>query len=450
MDFTRDGVEQALTFLQTKLGVAVDPALQRDYEYGRAVQSLSYDKLQPSNGLPILTRYLIAAAAFLHQPCPFYDIFRACRATIYIQLLAGAVRHLSDQKIAQLDERLERLKDANDYDVFDSGMFELLTAWRYSRDLLSSSVAFVPETAEKKTPDFSYNVYGVEYFCECKKVNRSDLHTVRMRNAARDVLNPVITSLRNDRISASAEIIFHEDPAGISSAKIEGGIHDALMNQTSIVERGFTTSAIRLRAFESDSYVLYPSPQFYWDRYGYRHRSDWFGLVQQLGGELVQPNGEPLNESIPFSTWLADVWWDVGIKWKISNEDIVARYRRFAFNNVFSALAQIETQPINSTAHIWVESEYYLQGRSDTLRNLFHRIQDNARDLFGWLIVNETLLDVSPKGLFDMIEHCHIIEGPTAATPKAPVTAILTRHSIDPVIIGGEFGVGTPLPDIDE
>src|SRR4051794_5176948 len=114
---------------------------------------------------------------------------------------------------------LQRLKETTDYDVFDSGMFELLAAWRYSHDLSDSSVAFIPETAEKKTPDFSYHVYGVECFCECKKVNRSDLHTVRMRNAARDVLNPVVTSLRQDRISASADIVFHDDPAQISSAK---------------------------------------------------------------------------------------------------------------------------------------------------------------------------------------------------------------------------------------
>ena len=450
MGFTRNDVEEALILLQTQLEVKADPVLQQDYECGRAAQSLSYDKLQPSDGHSILMRYMIAATAFLHQPCPFYDIFRACRATMYVQLLAAAIDHLSKCDVPGLSERLPRLKDATDYDVFDSGMFELLTAWRYSRDLPDNSVAFIPETAEKKSPDFTYNVRGVECFCECKKVNRSDSHTVRMRNAARDVLNPVITALRGDKVSVSAEIVFRDDPAGIAPAMIERATRDALHNQTSILEREFTVSAVRLPTFESDSYVLYPSPQFYWERYAYRHRSDWFGIVQQLGGELVQPNGEPLNDSIPFSTWLADVWWDAGFKWKISNDNIVAKYRRFAFNNVFNALSQIETQPINSTAHMWVESDYYLQGRSDTLRNLFERIHRNARDLFGWLVVNETVLDVSPKGFFDMIEHCHVIQGPTALTAKAPVTAILTRHSTDPVITGGEFGVGTSLPDIDE
>ena len=315
-------------------------------------------------------RYMIAATAFLHQPCPFvYDIFRACRATMYVQLLAAAIDHLSKCDMPGLSERLQRLKDATDYDMFDSGMFELLTAWRYSHDLPDSSVAFIPETAESKSPDFTYNVRGIECFCECQ-VNRSDSHTVRMRNAARDVLNPVITALRRDKASVSAEIVFHDDPVGIPPAKIERAIRHALHNQTSILGREFTVSAVRLPTFESDSYVLYPSPQFHWERYAYRHRSDWFGIVQQLGGELVQPNGEPLNDSIPFSTWLADVRWDAGIKWKISNDNIVAKYRRFAFDNVFKALSQIETQPINSTAHVWVESEYTYKDARILLRNL--------------------------------------------------------------------------------
>jgi hypothetical protein len=271
-----------------------------------------------------------------------------------------------------------------------------------------------------------------------------------MRNAARDCLNPVITALRDERLSVNAEIVFHEDPGDVSTTKVHGAVRDALSNATAILEKSFTINARYLPSYQSDSYALYPSPAFYWERYSYRHRSDWFGIVHQLAGQFVQPNGDALNDAVPMSTWVSEVWWDAAIKWKVSKPEIVAKYQRFAFDNIFDALSQIETNPINSTAHIWVESDYYLQGRSRPLRDLFERIQRNARDLFGWLMINETLLDISPKGFFDIIEHAHIIEGPTAVSAKPPVTVILTRHSGDPVHTGGEFGVGTSLPDIDE
>jgi hypothetical protein len=148
--------------------------------------------------------------------------------------------------------------------------------------------------------------------------------------------------------------------------------------------------------------------------------------------------------------WLSEVWWDAAIKWRISDDNIIAKYRRFAFDGVFDALAQIEPQPVNSAVHIWVESDYYLDGRENTLRDLFQRIQRHARDFFGWLVINETLIDVSPKGFFDIIEHAHIIEGPLAISLKPLVTLILTRHSKEPIHTTGEFGTGTLLPDIDE
>ena len=65
---------------------------------------------------------------------------------------------------------------------------------------------------------------------------------------------------------------------------------------------------------------------------------------------------------------------------------------------------------------------------------------------FGWIIINETLLDVSPKGAFDLIEHGHYIRGPNAVGPAAEVTMVFTPD----VVSWGPFGRGTELPDIDE
>src|SRR5882724_12899740 len=112
MGFGKQDVENAVQTLESLMNVTVSSDVQDRYESGREMYSLSYDKLQESTGLPILTRYMIAARSYVHQPCAYYDIFRACRATIYVQLLAAAVEYLIRTGVEGLSERLERLKRA--------------------------------------------------------------------------------------------------------------------------------------------------------------------------------------------------------------------------------------------------------------------------------------------------------------------------------------------------
>ena len=251
MGFTAKDVEKALGTVESLLSATIDPEVQARYESGREMYALSYDKLQQSTGLPVLSRYVIAARSYLHQPCAYYDIFRACRATIYIQLLAAALEHLSEANVKGLAAKLDRLRRATDYDVFDSVLFGLATAWRYSVEVPKSEVAFLAESADLKTPDFSYNLLGILCYCECKKLNRSDVHSVRIRNAARDCLTPVITALRAEQVSATAELVFHEDPHDISSAKVSDALRDALSNDTSILEKEFTITAQPLAPSEA-------------------------------------------------------------------------------------------------------------------------------------------------------------------------------------------------------
>src|SRR5437868_5648893 len=123
MGFRTKEVKDAVDAVEDLLGFAIPSNTQEQYETGREICALSYDKLQQSTGLPILTRYIVAARSYLHQPSPYYDIFRACRATIYIQLLVAAVESLSKQQVNGLPDRLERLKTATDYDAFDSVLF---------------------------------------------------------------------------------------------------------------------------------------------------------------------------------------------------------------------------------------------------------------------------------------------------------------------------------------
>jgi hypothetical protein len=48
------------------------------------------------------------------------------------------------------------------------------------------------------------------------------------------------------------------------------------------------------------------------------------------------------------------------VKWKVSSEEVVARYRRFAFDGVFKGIEQLKGAGPDSTVHLWLESEYHL------------------------------------------------------------------------------------------
>jgi hypothetical protein len=97
---------------------------------------------------------------------------------------------------------------------------------------------------------------------------------------------------------------------------------------------------------------------------------------------------------------------------------------------------------------VWLESDYYTGRRQTVFMDLFNRIVRNQRHHFGWLVVNETLFDVSPAGIFDFIEHAHPIQGPTSIGRTPLVTSVF--GPVDSVEGLGEFGVGVELPDVDQ
>jgi len=96
---------------------------------------------------------------------------------------------------------------------------------------------------------------------------------------------------------------------------------------------------------------------------------------------------------------------------------VIAKYRRFAFDGIFKGIEQIATGGrIRRFISGWrVNTSGAAQ---NTFDDLLARISRNAKLSFGWLIINETLFDVSPKGFFDMIEHAHFIRGKTGTGQK--------------------------------
>lgn len=449
MSFGPDEVRQAIVGVRAKLGRSENVALQEAFDAGLYPNILTYGKLGvelPS--LPIIDRYLAGATSFLHQPSNYYDIFRACRCVYVVQLLDAALETLLSRKTRGTEERLQRLVREMEHDGFDAVLFELVTAARYVKHPDVTGLEFVSESPGKKTPDFLVQAQWGNSCIECKKVDRNQNFTIEIRHTARDLLNGVVERFRSKGLSVLADVTFNCDPVTLKRETFADACFDALQQRTTIIESDFTARAAPLPPFRSNSYSLYPSAKFDWERYGFRVRGEWFGVVQQLFGSRAVRAGLPAHLRGGMSSWINEIDWDAAVKWRISSEDVLARYRRFAFDGVFKGLDQIKKAGGNSVVHVWLETEYSVGTRQDALVDLLRRLLTNPANRFGWIVINETLFDVSPQGRFDLIEHGHFIRGPTALTAEAPVCGVFVDEV--PHEEGGEFGFGKQLPDIDE
>jgi hypothetical protein len=449
MSFSFADVEKSINGLRSKLQCASNESLQDEFDAGLHPNLLSYHKTQTTGvSLPVLEKYLVGALSYLHQPSNYYDIFGACRSVIIVELLDATVEVLQAKQVKGLATRIERLVRAVDPDVFDSVAFELITAARYA--VLSSvdCIEFIDEKPPKKTPDIFLSVAGVDSFVECKKAARAKDFNVITRNTVRDLLNGVISTFREQGVSVLAEVVFNCDPQTVGRSRLLETCQAAIHDRTVIITPQITVKATRLPKYESKDYTLYPSPRFSWIRYGYRIRSEWFGIVHQLFGKPARRANLTKHLQGGVSTWLDTVEWDAAIKWRIGAENVSAKYRRFGFDGLFQAVEQINGAGLDSTVHLWLETDHFIGGRREVLLDFFKRLSLNARHTIGWIVINETLLDISPKGRFDLIEHAHLIQGPTATTALPLVSGVLASSSPSPTT--DEFGVGNEMPDIDE
>jgi hypothetical protein len=448
MGYTQAEVEAALTGLDRALGCRPARDLQLEYEAGLHPTLLSYDKVELSQvDLPVLVRYFVGATSYLHQPANYYNIFGTCRCVTIVQFLNSAVDELIRKEARGLSERLQRLRQATRRDAFDAVAFELITAAEYARRRGVEEIEFLAEDLEAMTPDFAARGSGPDVFVECKKIDRTQQFAMTVRNAARDRLNPVLGSFRSDEVSVLIDVTFHQHPTDIEGANLLEACRASLSQQTAIIERGFTVLVTRLPRYESDNIILHPSPEFWWKRYGYKTRSEWIGVVSQVFGQPAYRSDLSSALQSGMSSWLNDISWDSAAKWKTSSEDILKKYRRFAFDGIFRGLEQLESVRADTALHVWLESDYYTGVRAEVMKDLFERLAMGQRHRFSWLVINETLFDVSPKGRFDFIEHAHAISGPTSYGRDPRVFTVFVGPNV--VEERGEFGVGVELPDID-
>jgi hypothetical protein len=425
MSFPFADVERAISGLRLKLKLPSNTRLQAEFDAGLHPNLLAYQKKGSGRApLSALETYLVGATSYLHQPSNYYDIFGAGRCVIMVLLLDGALEVLKAKQVKGLPKRTKRLAHVVDPDEFDSTAFELVTAARYVLVPGIDRLEFIDEQPPNRTPDFLVARAGTNSFVECKKMVRVRDFSIDTRKRVRELLNKVISSFRHHDIPLLAEVAFNCDPQRVTAPSLLQACEAALHDRLPIVTSQFTVKATRLPTFESKDYTLYPSPRLSWIRYGYRIRSEWFGIVDQVIGTRARVANVPKQLQGGLSTWFDSIEWDAAIKWKITAGNAVGKYRRFGFDCLFDAIKQINNAGLDSTVHLWLESDYFIGGRREALLDFFRRLSESQGRTVGWVVINETLLDVSPKGNFDLLEHAHKIRGPTATGPHPLVSGV--------------------------
>ena len=446
--FSNKNLEKAISGITAKLGIPLDKNLQKEYQDGKHPTLLSYEKVEKASiQIPVIQKYMIGAQTNLNQPCNYYDIFRLCRHVILIQILDTALTTIL-KKTKNFEPRLDRLCREREYDDFESVLYEIVVAANYCLCAEIKDVEFLPEESVL-SPDLGILTNAGEAFVECKKFDRSVDISHGLRNIVRNKVQVVIHTFRKMGKSAVLDISFHKHPDSVSDDKIENLSIESLKVGTPIIDPDITVSVSPLSYEKLDTYTLYPSPKYFWERYKYRERGEWFGIVLSMYAKRARHiNTINLPEEL-MSTWLDDVEWECAVKWKITDHKILWQHKRLGYDLLFKGLSQLQSESTNTVLHTWFERDYAIGHRQNEMLDFFGRIKSAARDIFAWIIFNETCFDVSPEGRYDLIENAHIVRGPGALSSSPMVTCVFTQPDERTRKLA-EFGIGHEMPDIDQ
>lgn len=430
------------------LGLSIDRELLKEYQNGKLPNLLSYEKVEKSEiVLATIHKYLIGAQTVVDQPCTFFDINRLCRSYFFVQILNRA---LNDNKkhVKNYEERFEKLCLQTDYDPFDAILYELAVSRVYCLCPFVKNVTFL-ESKASKSPEFEFTINNRKIYVECKKFDRDADIASKIRNDVRAKCQPTLHAFKEINKYALFELSFHVDPLEVTSEEIKNACIDSARSNSPIVSSKLTVVFNELRHQDYENYELYPSPNYFWNRYGYKNHSEWFGITSLFKVKYAYLHDIETPSDYGSSTWIDDIDFECVVKWKITNEDVLWKYKKFGYNLLFKGLEQLKTYGEYSILHAWFERDGFAGNRKNELLDFFNRIDRNRRDIFSWIIFNETILDVSIGGIFDLIEHSHPILGPSSHNVPPFITSIFTHdeQQIDEI---AEFGVGHKLPDIDE
>lgn len=450
--FSVEDVQNAINAICTRFEISIDRDLLLDYQNGHHPTLLSYEKVESSEIiLPTIQKYLIGAQTFCDHNkhlVHFYDIARATRHVIFLQKLNDAIR-ICDIKVKGAHERIKRLLGENKYDPFDAIMFEIITAAKYASLEISESVEFIEESQEQ-SPDILVHLagYPIPMFVECKRFDRNVDCSIEIRNQVREKCIPTFMLFKELNVSAVIDIEFYCDPTTISPMDIANQSLSSLKRNSYLRTPKMSTKINVLGENNIEMPVLFPSPKYYWERYGFMAQQKWRAITQLMNVQPASFHDVRYNKPQGRSSWLNHVDWECAARWRIADEDLQWKLRKLNFKRIFTGLEQLQSKSPFSTIHLWFEREGLDTIRQNELLDIHKRLQMKQKDIFSWMVFNETVLDTSPNGIPDIIEHAHFLTCSIAPNEHPFVENVFVDSDDSQEL--GEFGIGREMPCIDE
>jgi hypothetical protein len=122
--------------------------------------------------------------------------------------------------------------------------------------------------------------------------------------------------------------------------------------------------------------------------------------------------------------------------------------KRLGFTTLFKGLEQLRAVGTNSVLHVWAARDLGHGHRQQQLVKLVETLHLREKLDFSWMVINETVADVSVRGRFDFQEHASWIPGRYRRGELPPVTSVFIGPGDDRG--PGEWGIGMVLPPIDD
>lgn len=430
-------LRQDIAFIQSRLGLTIDPVLKHTYLHGGSVPLAYYEKIADEAPLaPAVTRMLLVAESEVAQPdvTLFYDIFRVARYATLTQILADALKVVS-ARTSGYEPRVARLASAQDFDDLEAVIFELVVAARYAIHPGVTSVGFIPETTTP-TPDLRVCLLGREVFVECKKFDRMTDAAPRIRDAVRDATNGVVQDLKDSKTSAVVEWKIDSDAQSLDGEELRSDVLECLRGGGAVVRPGSTVVARRVVPLDlRRSFQLVPSPGYYWSQFEFLSAGPWQGIVDAFRARMAGPS------------FVDELSWVCAVKWAVVNEEALWRRKRLGYSLIFKGLDQLEASGGDCILHVCYERAGALGPRQAELRRFVETMGDRRQNV-GWIVFNELDIDVTRGGNLDFREHAHFLAGGRQFGAEPPVTMVFVPG--EGVHAAFErFGIGADLPPLD-
>lgn len=203
----KDALEWLLGFLSADDWKARYAAVEENIESGlrRTTQDLhSGDYASAYTGPDRIGWYLYLVDAVRRHPLK-YDPIRGSWIVPIFQRLGADLDLL--KSIGGVEDRVGRLLDS-DRGQPNGGLFELLIALVWKRSGYST-VEFIPETSDHKTPDFLARSEQEDWFVECKRLQKRSEYSERERKKWITMWSPFAQHLARNGHSLVFDITFH-------------------------------------------------------------------------------------------------------------------------------------------------------------------------------------------------------------------------------------------------